>query len=153
MNLFDELDSAIVAEFQADGRQSNREVARKLNISEGTVRQRLARLQELRAIRFDVVTDAAQMGVGFIAYLRLSVTPDKLEAALDACARIAELWYLAAVLGRYNIMAIITAESAAAATHIIHNDIATLPGVVHVDVRQVLRSMKHDYREMIIPDE
>lgn len=152
MSRFDQTDEAIMAAFQRDGRQSNREVARKLDISEGTVRQRLAKLQEAQAIRFDVVTDPLLSDIGYVAYLRISVAPSKIEAVLDACTRLSELWYVAAVTGRYNIMALITCGAAREALHVINTQIRPLAGVNEVDVRTVVGTTKHDFHEIVVRD-
>ncbi len=149
---FDDTDEAIMAAFQQDGRQSNREVARKLEISEGTVRQRLAKLLDAQAIRFDVVTDPLHSDVGFVAFVRVSVAPNKLEAVLDACTRLPELWYLAAVTGRFNIMALITCTNSTDALHVINTQIRPLAGVNEVDVRTVVSSAKHDFHEIVVRD-
>ena len=50
----DSTDTAIIKAFQQDGRQSNREVARKLDVSEGMIRQRLKKMIKSGAIRFDM---------------------------------------------------------------------------------------------------
>ncbi|MFT5501012.1 MAG: Lrp/AsnC family transcriptional regulator for asnA, asnC and gidA, partial [Woeseiaceae bacterium] len=102
----DAVDEAIMAAFQEDGRQSNREVARKLEVSEGSIRQRLKKLQDGGAIRFDVVTDYAQMGIDFVALFRASVEPRHLERFLKSAGQLPELCYLAAVAGRFNIIAL-----------------------------------------------
>ena len=152
MSRFDDVDEAIITEFQLDGRQSNREVARKLNISEGTVRQRLAKLQEAQAIRFDVVTDPTQSEIGFVAFVRLSVAPNKLEAVLDACALLPDLWYLAAVSGRYNIMALISCATSQVAMDVINGSIRILSGVNEIDIRTVVSSTRHDFHEIVVRD-
>jgi Lrp/AsnC family transcriptional regulator for asnA, asnC and gidA len=149
----DEVDEAIMAAFRADGRQSNREVARRLDISEGTVRQRLKRLQEAGAIRFDVISDAARMGITFLAYVRASVEPRHLEAFLESTAALPDLWYLAAVVGRYNAIALIASSSASVAMQRINTHIVPLPGVNEIDVRPVVGQIKYDHYEIVIPRE
>ena len=153
MSRFDDTDEAIMAAFQADGRQSNREVARRLDISEGTVRQRLAKLQEARAIRFDVVTDPSRSGIDFVAFVRLSVAPREIEAVLDACTQLPALWYVASVTGRYNVMALISCATQRDAMQVINTRLRLLPGVNEVDVRVVIGSARHDFHEIVVRDE
>ncbi|MYE80869.1 MAG: Lrp/AsnC family transcriptional regulator, partial [Gammaproteobacteria bacterium] len=74
----DGTDEAIMAVLQRDGRLSNREVARRLEISEGQVRQRLRKLFNGGAIRFDAVTDGRAMGINFVAFVKVSVEPTAL---------------------------------------------------------------------------
>jgi Lrp/AsnC family transcriptional regulator for asnA, asnC and gidA len=150
MNM-DSTDEALIAIFQEDGRQSNREVARKLDLSEGTVRKRLKKLQDANAVRFDVVTDAAAMGIEFIAIVRVSVAPRYLKEFLVAAAQTEEFWYLAAVAGRYNVQGLICTPTATEAMKIINDNIEGLKGVNEVEVRPTLRQVKHDFYEIVVP--
>lgn len=149
----DELDRAIIAQFQRDGRLANREVARRLGVSEGTIRQRLRKLEETGAVRFDVVTDPACEGINYVAFVRLAVAPDRLENVLEVCAALPELWYVAATAGRFNLIAVMSTVDAQAALHVIRREIEVLAGVVEVDVRPVLGVVKHDYNEIVIRNE
>lgn len=147
----DALDERIIDAFQHDGRQSNREVARRLGVSEGTVRQRLRKLQAMGAVHFDVVTSAAAVGIEYIAFVRASVAPRHLEAFLSACERIEHIWYLAAISGRFNAQALICTRDAAEAVDIVNGQMASLAGVHEVQIRQVVGQTKHDYLEMVVP--
>jgi len=147
----DQTDEAIIEAFQLDGRQSNREVARTLGVSEGTVRQRLKKLQDAGAIRFDVVSDSTVMGIDFVAFIRVSVQPKHLEDFLETATRISELWYLAAVAGRFNVIAVIATTSASNAMQIINSQVEGLTGVNEIDVRTVADSAKYDFYEIVVP--
>ncbi len=72
-----------MAILREDGRLSNREVARRLDVSEGTVRQRLKKLQDAGAIRIGVVTDANRVGFAVSAWVRVSVAPEHVDHALQ----------------------------------------------------------------------
>lgn len=147
----DAIDEAIMAAFQRDGRQSNREVARQLDVSEGTIRQRLKKLQDAGAIRFDVVSDAAQMGIEFVAFIRASVEPRHLERFLQEASRLPDLWYVAAVVGRFNVIAVIATGSATQAMHTINSEVERLEGVNEIEVRPVAGMVKQDFYEIVVP--
>lgn len=147
----DSTDEAIIAVFQEDGRLSNREVARRLDVSEGTVRQRLKKMQDAGAVRFDVVSDNVHMGINFVAFIRASVEPRHLEDFLQAAEAIPDLWYLAAVVGRFNAIALIVSPSAAEAMRIINAEVERLAGVNEIQVRPVVGTVKHDFYEMVVP--
>jgi len=146
----DATDEAIIRAFQVDGRQSNREVSRALNISEGTVRQRLRKLLRARAVEFDVVVDHAQVGIQFVAYVRVSVAPRHLSSFLDTCQRLPEIFYLAHVVGRFNVMALIAVRTAVEALEVINTKVEPLRGVEEIEIRQVVRAAKHDFHETVI---
>ncbi len=147
------MDEKIMAAFHEDGRQSNREVARKLDVSEGTIRQRLKKLQEGGAIAFDVVTDTATMGIQFVAFVRAIVEPKHLEAYLQRCTDLKDIWYVAALAGRFNAQALVCAASAQEANDLVNRELGDLEGVHQVEIRQVARQIKHDYLEIVVqPD-
>jgi Lrp/AsnC family transcriptional regulator, regulator for asnA, asnC and gidA len=146
----DAVDEAIIAALQQDGRQSNREIARCLNVSEGTVRQRLKKLADAGAVAFDVVVDLTQMGIAFVAFVRAAVSPRHLEAFLDACADQPDIFYVAAVAGRFNVLALICARTAEDGLRLINSRVETLKGVIDIEVRQVVGFKKHDFRETVV---
>lgn len=147
----DGMDEAVMAVLQQDGRLSNREVARRLEISEGQVRQRLRKLLDGGAIRFDAVTDGRAMGINFVAFVKVSVAPKHLEAFLQACAEFEDVWYLAALSGRFNVMALLCTENAIDAMHIVNRRMRPLAGVNEIELRQVVGGVKHDYHEIVVP--
>ena len=69
------------------------------------MRQRLRKLLNGGAVRFDAVTDGRAMGIDFIAFVKVSVVPKHLEAFLRTCAEFEDVWYLAALSGRFNVLA------------------------------------------------
>ena len=146
----DAVDEAIIAAFQEDGRQSNREIARRLNVSEGTVRQRLKRLTDAGAVEFDVVVDHAQMGIGFVAFVRAAVSPRHLESFLNVCARLPDVFYVAAVAGRFNVLTLICTPTAEDGLRLINGHVEKLKGVSDIEIRQVVGFKKHDFRETVI---
>ncbi len=141
----DETDEAIIALLQQDGRMSNREVARQMNISEGTVRQRLKRLVEAGAVRLGTVTDPLKLGVRSVAYVRMRVEPRRLRAVVSALAAMDEVYFVAATLGEFDILAVAGAGDRAELSQLVNKKFTPLPGVVSVDVREIVRTHKHRY--------
>ena len=58
----DELDQRIIGLLQIDGRIPNAQIARKLGVSEGTIRRRVGRLLQEDVIRITVVPNIEKMG-------------------------------------------------------------------------------------------
>src|SRR3989338_1002328 len=75
----DELDRKIIVFLEKNSRIANVELAEKLGISEGTVRNRLERLLSEKTIRFTVETVSK---VGFKAVVLIRFNPQKPTAAL-----------------------------------------------------------------------
>jgi DNA-binding Lrp family transcriptional regulator len=72
----DELDSAIVAELQRDGRQTNRELARRLGVAPSTCLERVRLLRGRGVIRgFTARVDLAALGRHVQALVAVQVRP------------------------------------------------------------------------------
>ncbi len=149
----DDIDERIMQLLRDDGRLSNREVARRLDISEGTVRQRLKKLEDARAIRMGLVVDPARLGVGFAASILLTVEPAFLEQALDAFSRLPNVEYVASITGRFNILILMTAVDIVAFAGLVDAQMALLQGIRQVEVRPMISTPKHDYHLIAIPRE
>jgi Lrp/AsnC family transcriptional regulator, regulator for asnA, asnC and gidA len=147
----DEIDERIMHLLHDDGRLSNREVARRLDISEGTVRQRLKKLEDAGAIRIGVVVDPVKLGLSITAAVMVTVAPERLPQALDAFAALPEASYVASVTGPFNVFVVMTTTDMAALRDLITAQIEHFRGVHQVEVRPVVRTPKHDYHVISIP--
>jgi len=147
----DAVDEQILDLLMNDGRLSNREVARRLAISEGTVRQRLRKLEDAKAIRIGAVVDPRRMGLDVTAMALVSVEPSRLEGALDTFTRLPEAQYVASIVGQYNVLVLLTAENLDGLRLLINAQIERFTGVHRVDVRLVVGTRKHEYHVISIP--
>lgn len=146
----DTVDEGIMAILREDGRLSNREVARRLDVSEGTVRQRLKKLQDAGAIRIGVVTDANRVGFAVSAWVRVSVSPEHTDHALTSFSSLKEVQYVAAVVGRYNVLVVLTASNQLELMRLVNAKIESCRGVSQVDVRIIAQTVKHDIHEVVV---
>jgi Lrp/AsnC family transcriptional regulator for asnA, asnC and gidA len=137
----DALDEAIIDALQADGRQSNREVARRLKVSEGTVRHRLKRLLDARAIRIGVVADPHRLGLLYSVVLWASIVPRHMREALEAIAGIPEVAHVSTVSGRYNALIVASMKDQAAMSDLT-STIRAIQGVSEIAVRPIVRTLQ-----------
>lgn len=147
----DEIDEAIIALLQEDGRLSNRAVGRELGVSEGTVRQRLKKLQDSGAIRMGVVIDPTRLGVNVHANVLVAVEPSRLEHAIQAFSKLKEASYVACISGRFNVHIILAATNPAELGRLINSQIERFSGVHDVSVRLIVGVAKHEYHLINIP--
>lgn len=141
----DDIDSAILGLLRQDGRISNREVARELGISEGTVRQRLKKLVDLKAMRLGLVTDIHTTGLSVGVTVRIKALPERIRDIAQALARLESTSFVGLTLGRFDILAVLVARSRIEAAEIIDNQIASLDGVQAVDAQEPVSYPKHRY--------
>jgi Lrp/AsnC family transcriptional regulator for asnA, asnC and gidA len=147
----DSVDDQIIALLREDGRLSNREVARRLEISEGMVRQRLKKLEDANAIRIGAVVDPRKLGLGVTATVLVSVEPSRLQGALETFSRLSEVQFASSILGQFNILVLLTAQDLGALRALINAQIERFTGVYRVDVRLIVGTRKHEYHIINIP--
>ena len=74
MTKIDELDIKIISELRTDARKSFREIAEKLDVAEGTVYNRVNKMQKAKVIKgFMVDIDYSQLGYDLIAIIGIVV--------------------------------------------------------------------------------
>lgn len=100
----DKLDFLILRELQKDGSMSLTIIAKRLNVSIGTIRNRLARLMEDNTVQIIGRIDPNK--VGFHAYARIfiSVKPAKIiEQTAQKLSTFPEVSFLAMISGKYDL--------------------------------------------------
>ena len=104
----DDLDPRIVDALVQDGRTPFVESGRRLNVSESTVRQRVAKLTAEGVMQITAVTNPLKLGYDVICMLGLSIEAPHRTAAGEALAEFDEVTYLIACTGRHDFLAEIT---------------------------------------------
>ena len=100
----DSLDHSIVAILQKDGRARFTDIAKSLEVTEGTVRNRVAKLLEDKAIQIIGVLDPHRMGYTAPAVIAVSVQPPQLESAAKEIAEMPEVSYLIMIAGEFDLL-------------------------------------------------
>ena len=118
-----------MAILQEDGRAPHVELARRLGVSEGTVRRRLAKLLKGGVIRVVAVAEPERLGYHTSAFIGLQVDPAQVEEVATKLAALAETEQVAITTGRYDIFIGVNLESAAALAAFLHRKIGTVEGV------------------------
>ncbi len=104
---YEDLSRKILMELQKDGRQSQRELAEKLDVSAATIGNRISRLKErgvLRGVTVDL--DYEQLGYSVVTVTRFKVPGDSIETALEAMDQHTGLTDVYEITGEYDILAI-----------------------------------------------
>ena len=125
----DELDSKIIALLQEDGRASNAGIARRVGVSEGTVRRRLKRLVQEEYIRVVALLDPGRMGYAAEAMIGVQVDPDKIDQVADDLAKLDEISWVAVTTGSFDIFGWATLQTSEALGIFLRTKVGTIPGV------------------------
>lgn len=125
----DELDKKIIGILQVDGRASNAKIARKLGVSEGTIRRRLKRLIEDEAIQVLALPEPAKLGFTTEAIVALQVDPGKIEDVAAALSKAPEVLNVAVTTGAFDVFAWVAVPSPERLHRFILSVGGTIPGV------------------------
>ena len=79
----DNTDRRIIELLQTDGRISNVELARRLGLSEGTIRKRIDRLLSSGVIQIVALPDLEQLQLETKVIITMRVEPDKVDEVGD----------------------------------------------------------------------
>jgi DNA-binding Lrp family transcriptional regulator len=122
----DEADLQIMASLQIDGRMSYREIARRLGVSDGMVRQRVRRLKDSGLMR--VIADRVATGAGrVVAMVGISIS-NPMEA-VNVLLRLPEAVTLLTSLGRFNLLFFVTITSEELLSQWLARNVRPLPGL------------------------
>ena len=125
----DELDRGIIAILQSNGRASNAWIARRIGVSEGTVRRRLKKLMTDGVIDIVAVVDAEHMGYDTEALVGVQVDPDKVMEVAANLGELPESNWVAITTGTYDVFMWVTLQSADELGTFLREKLGVVPGV------------------------
>src|ERR1700729_286044 len=137
----DELDAAIVALLQEDGRRPYGEIGEAIGLSEAATRQRVNRLRESGLMRIVAVTDPVALGRGVVVTIGLRVSGDTREAAARL-AQITEIEYVVATAGSFDVLAEVVCSTEEELLGVL-NDVRSIPEVRELETFLHLRTEKN----------
>ena len=144
--VIDELDLRVIKTFQANGRISNREVARQLGVSEATVRARLRRLEEASIVRIRAVGDATRArGLAANAIIGITVAAGQVEAVMEKLLDHPEISVASTTIGRHDIIVGCALPDSAALAEFIVGRINRIPGITRSVTYPAVSVVKHDF--------
>lgn len=141
----DELDTKLITLLQEDGRASNAGIARKVGVSEGTVRRRLRRLIQDEYIRVVALLDPGRMGYASEALIGVQVDPDKVDQVSEDLTQLEEVNWVAITTGAYDIFAWATLHSSESLGIFLRTKVGTIPGVRRTETFVNLSMKKRGY--------
>ena len=99
----DELDRSIVTILESNGRASNAEISRALNVSEGTVRRRLKKLINDQIINIAALADPKKLGYESEALIGIQVDPGKVEDVAQSIVNLQYTKWISITTGTYDV--------------------------------------------------
>lgn len=142
----DDLDRQLIAALVRDGRQSNREIGRQLDVSEGTIRLRLRRLTDAGLLRLTAVVDPVVLGtVGSAAFCYVAVERHALGDVTKQLAALPECWQLSTIVGRFDLQMLLVCPDRQHLVETVMQEIRTVAGVRRTATFEVIEVPHHEY--------
>lgn len=142
----DDLDHQLIDLLASDARVSNRKIATRLGVTEGTVRGRIKRLQQEKLISFTAITGLQMARKSQLAFIYVQA---EVERTREVARQLAEMEPINAVLitmGRFNILAMTLFEELDELVEVASDRILAIPGVHHVETSIAVKTMKYNAR-------
>jgi len=141
----DQIDSRMINLLQKDGRISNIEISKRLNISEATVRTRLKRLIDEEYLQIVAVSNPLKLGFNVTGDLYIHVEMKKIENVIRELKKIKELWYIVMTTGDADINAEFVVKTLEDLNDLVYNRISAIDGVIRVETSVILKFIKRNY--------
>jgi Lrp/AsnC family transcriptional regulator for asnA, asnC and gidA len=140
--ILDLVDRRIIAGLYRDARQSNRELARRLGLSEATVRRRIERMVQENQLLFTASADPLVLGYSTFVEIWIQVQPGCVDDVIAGLVDLDEVQWVGVVSGAYDIMISAAFRDTDALYHFLHHRVTRFPGVLRTKTTHVLKIMK-----------
>ena len=98
------LDWDIIKELQLNGREPNSSIAKKLNVTEGTIRQRVKKLLEAGVLRVSGQLNPEFLESHQMVLMGVNIKESsRLETIFDELSKLSEVHSVAITSGRYDL--------------------------------------------------
>lgn len=144
----DDLDRGILVALQANAREKNVELARKLGVAPSTVLERVRRLEEHGLIQsYRGMINPAKLGLAIQAFVAVSLdrhevdTIRKFEEGIQRISHVRVCYHLT---GRFDYLLHVAARDLEQLGELIKNWIASIPGIGKVETFVIYSEVKPD---------
>lgn len=145
--MIDKLGQQIIAELQADARQSYRELGRKLKVSEGTVRNRVRGLVKNETMKIGAIPNPENLGLGFMCVMCIEVKVGAAEKVEKCLVESPNVYYLCGCTGTYDIIGLLTFHTPAEFDEFVKNVIANIPEIVRTSTFVVMHISRSPWKD------
>lgn len=144
-SVLDDLDREILARLAEDGRQPYRQIARELGVSEGTIRSRTGRMEELGILRVVAIADPTKLGYSVLAFLLIKVRPGTAPAVVKEMVPWPEVTYISDCVGLADIYAQVVCHDNDHLHSLLNDRLGAIDGITEVSTGIELKMHKVSY--------
>lgn len=140
--MLDLVGQQIVELLQQDGRISNSEIARRVGVTESTVRRRIDRFVSDGTMFVAASLNPLHFGYTGVAIIGVTIDPTRLHEITAAIERFDEVRYLALSLGRYDLLIEAALHDPLALHCFLSDKLGAIPGIRSVEPHLVPTVLK-----------
>lgn len=144
-DIIDTIDRGIIGILQRNGRTPNREIARLLDVSEATVRNRVARLIDEDLINIVAAPTPKAVGLTMSAIIGVSVEMRRLDEVVETIVGFGEVRYLGIATGQHDILIEAFFENQEHMLNFVTRKLGHLEGVLNLETYVILKVAKFSY--------
>ncbi len=139
----DDRDRKIIDILSKDSRTPFTDIARKLNVSESTVRKRIKAMEDDEVIKkYSILVDPAKIGYNTVAIVGLDVEPQRFLSVASKLTEFDEVRYVATSTGDHMIMFEIWTRDGKELARVISEKIGKIKGVHRICPSIILEKLK-----------
>ena len=144
----DTLDENILRVLAKNGSTSNRSLAKKLGVSEATIRRRKFGLIESNLLRIVGVVDPVGLGYEVCVIFGLGVEHTRVDEALKTLALYPEISWVLSTTGRFDVIAMARFTSASELYNFLREQVANIKGLKNSETFLCMAIEKGRYSAM-----
>ena len=142
----DALNSEIITLLQIDGRMAFSEIADRLGVSEGTIRNRVAGMKEAGALRITAIVDPSAARYETAAMLAINVTSGLSPTAVaKRLERSPLVVYILWVSGRFDLLVEVVTDDHDALLEFLNDEIHHADDIASIEVMTGLKNFKNQF--------
>lgn len=118
-----------------------------LGVTEGTVWKRIKDLQNDHVIKIRAILNPNKIGYNFVSIMALQVRMADLHQVGEMLAQKPNVYYLAFVTGRYDLLAMVICRSPEELSNFIKEHISSIPSIIRTETFVNLEVIKGPWTE------
>ncbi|MGZ4913974.1 MAG: Lrp/AsnC family transcriptional regulator [Halobacteriota archaeon] len=138
----DEMNKKILFLLQQDGRMTYKDIAKAINRSESTVRDRISIMEDEGVIRgYSAIIDRSKVGLNCCARVHAKSPLEELDTLSKKLGELENIFQIDHVSGDHNIRFTVAASDYSQLKRVMNSQISNLPlDIVQIDI--IMRSLK-----------
>ncbi|PSL45955.1 AsnC family transcriptional regulator [Salsuginibacillus halophilus] len=149
MDNLDEMDMEILNYLQDNGKRPYSEIARLLDVSEGTIRSRVNKMLKNEVFEFIIHTNPNKVGLNVQVIVGITTQLGKQDAVAAHLQQYPEVRFVGAFSGKHDLIIQAYFKSNDDLVNFVNHELSKIEGVMNADVNVELKQFKDTFSYII----